>query len=134
MLRGNKLTVEWTTWNDSEETAVTTWHEAEMLLERIRLHSDPPRIIEFYDAMSGQSFGMGVGRDETVVTYQDSLDPPYFISLGNKDRSDVEWFCYANEETEYFAKNLVPVEQGLAALKEFVDNRTRPMILTWEQL
>jgi hypothetical protein len=129
------LTVEWTTWDNAELIEVTSWQEAESLIERVGSQADhPPCLVEFYNSDTGQSLGLGVGRTLTVVTYQDSLNPPYFISLGNKERVGTEWFCYGNEETEYLATNLVPMDQGKTALKHFVENRTQPENLAWERL
>ena len=128
------FTADWTTWDNAERFEVTSWQEARSLIERVGSQADPPCLVEFYNSDSGQSLGLGVGRDFTVVTYQDSLDPPYFISLGNKERSGTEWFCYGNEQTEYLAMNLVPMDQGIAALKHFVENRTQPENIAWERL
>ena len=128
------LTVEWTTWDDSERTEITSWEEAEIFLNRLATRLQLPCLIEFYAARTGQSFGLGVGREETVATYQDSLDPPYFISLGDAGRSGIEWFCYGNERTEYLAINLIHINLGKAALKEFIESRIRPNIISWEAL
>jgi hypothetical protein len=130
----NPLAVEWTTWDNTGRAEVKSWQEAEALLERIGLQVEPPCLVEFYAPDSGQSLGLGIGRKMTVVTFQATLDPPYFVSLGDKDRSGTEWFCYGNEQTEYLAKNLVPMDQGLAALKHFVESRTQPENLAWERL
>ncbi len=70
----------------------------------------------------------------SVLTFQKSLDPPYFISLGDVGREGVEWFCYAGERTEYLASNLISLDVAMAALKHFVDFRTKPECVEWEQL
>jgi len=130
----NPLVVEWTTFDDAERSEIKTWEDANVLLERAASQSVPPFIIEFFSPDSGQSLGLGIGRKVTVVTYQDSLDPPYFISLGNKEAIGTEWFCYGKEQTEYLARNLVAMNEGLEALKQFVINRMQPGNLAWERL
>jgi hypothetical protein len=130
----NPLTAEWTSWEHDERVQVTSWEEAETLLQTIGSRSGPPCLVEFYDSESGRSLGLGVGRPLTVVTYQDSLDPPYFISLGDKERLGTEWFCYGNEQTDYLATNLVPISQGKSALRHFLVSRSRPDNLSWERL
>jgi Immunity protein Imm1 len=128
------LTVEWTTWNNVERADINTWEEANALIERAASQSGPPSIMEFFSPDSGQSLGLGIGRKSTVVTYQDSLDPPYFVSLGDKDALGTEWFRYGGEETEYLARNLVSMNKGMDALKQFVINRMQPGSFDWERL
>src|SRR5438552_2853252 len=101
------LKATWTDWDTAYEQDVSAWNEADALLDKLALQTDPPRLVEFYDPASGRALAIGVGRDSTVLTYQDSLDPPYFLSLGDPLTKGVEWFCYGNERTEYMAKNLV---------------------------
>jgi hypothetical protein len=128
------LSVEWTSRDDVERAEIMTWDEARSLIERVTPQADPPFIMEFFSRDSGRSLGLGIGRDSTVVTYQDSLDPPYFISLGDKVTAGTEWFLYGQEESEYLARNLVPMSKGLEALKEFVINRMQPANVEWECL
>ena len=90
--------------------------------------------MEFFSPDSGQSLALGIGLNSTVVTYQESLDPPYFISLGDKEALGTEWFRYGGEETEYLARNLVSTNKGMDALKQFVINRMQPGNLEWERL
>ncbi len=128
------LTVEWTTWDVGKHAEIERWEEAADLLEEVVSQVGPPCLMEFFVKASGQSLGLGVGRELTVVTYQDSLDRPYFISQGDKGSHGTEWFCYGNERTEYLARNLAPTDQGMAALKHFVEIRTRPKNVDWERL
>ena len=71
---------------------------------------------------------------DTVVTFQESLDPPYYISQGGVRDEGVTSFCYGNEETEYLNQNRVPFLSGLDALLFFVLHRSRPPGLEWECL
>jgi Immunity protein Imm1 len=130
----NPLAVEWTSGDRAVRAEIKSWPEAEALLDRIGSGVEAPCLVEFYVPDSGQSLGLGIGRKMSVVTYQASLDPPYFISQGDKARAGTEWFCYGNEKTEYLAKNLVPMDQALLALKHFVESGTQPENLDWERL
>ncbi len=128
------LTVEWSTVDNVERSEIENWAEANALIERAASQSGHPFIMEFFSTDSGQSLGLGIGRNSTVVTYQDSLDPPYFISLGDKEAPGTECFRYGGEETEYLARNLVSTSRGMDALEQFVINRMRPGNLEWERL
>jgi Immunity protein Imm1 len=134
MTNPQPLAVSWTNWDREERCEINTWEESDAMIKRATSQEETPFLIEFFSPDSGQSLGLGIGRELTVVTYQDSLDPPYFISLGNKESFGTEWFCYGKEQTEYLARNLVPMNQGLAALKHFVLSRTQPGNLVWERL
>jgi hypothetical protein len=128
------LIVEWTTRDNVERSEIETWQEANSLIKRAASQTGQPFIMEFFSSDSGQSLGLGIGRNSTVVTYQDSLDPPYFISLGDKEAPGTEWFRYGGEKTEYLARNLVSTNNGLEALKHFLIHRMRPANLEWERL
>lgn len=127
------MKVVWSTWNANHEHEIISWNDAKGVLENIALQADPPCLVEFYDPACGRSLGLGVGRSLTVLTYQDSLDPPYFISLGDPARGGVEWFCYGNERTEYMAKNLIPYDQGVDVLRFFIEYNSRSDSIVWEQ-
>ena len=127
------LTVEWTSWNQSHERRATSFEDMTRILTAVDCVKSPPPLVEIYDKATGQSFGIGYGRETSVVTYQDSLDPPYFISLG-EDTDGVEWFCYGNEHTEYLRSNTIAWPLALDALKEFMESRSRPECLNWERL
>jgi hypothetical protein len=128
------LTVEWTAGDNVERSQIKTWEEANALIERAASQSGHPFMMEFFSPDSGQSLALGIGRNSTVVTYQHSLDPPYFISLGDREALGTEWFRYGGEETEYLASNLVSTNKGMDALKQFVINRIQPGNLEWERL
>jgi hypothetical protein len=132
-IRKPELTALWTSWDAYEEVTVRSRQDARTLVDRTA-KIEPPALIEFCEPNDGPSFGIGLGRSMTVLTFQETLDPPYFISLGDRQRDGVEWFCYGNERTEYLAANLISIEQGLAAVKHFVENGTKPQDCDWEML
>lgn len=94
----------------------------------------PSTMLEVFNIDTRRSLAIGLGRDRTVVTYQDSLEPPYFISLGNAEEKGVETFMYGGEPTEYHAANLVSLACGFGALGEFFCCDRRPETCRWEQL
>ena len=81
------------------------------------------------------SLSIVVGGDETVVTYEGSIDPPYFISIGDSERQGLSQpFFHGRQGVEHLAKNLVPFASALRAVSEFLEEGGRPTALSWERL
>jgi hypothetical protein len=129
----NIMKVEWTGSKCMYSREIYKPSDLEPLIETVLETSDKPTMVELFDD-SGLSIAIGVGHSKSVVTFQASLDPPYFISLGNKSTAGIIEFYYGDEETEYLAKNAVPFEMALHAAKEFLERRERPNGLLWEKL
>ena len=129
------LSVEWSDFERYYERVINEAEEALQLIEELqRTKVDPPAMVEFFEPRSGKALAVGVGRMDTVVTFQESLDPPYYISLGSFRDDGITSFCYGNEDTEYLNQNRVPLQSGLDALLFFVLHRGRPPGLEWECL
>jgi len=104
------------------------------LVDELEKTVNIPTIIEFWDNDTKRALGMGLGRKTTILTYQDSLDPPYYISLGNAKAEGTFWFCYGQEESEYSLSNEVEYKKGLEAIKLFFEKTGRPNNISWEKL
>lgn len=130
----NPLTVVWSDYTNTFEQQVDNVSEALVLAHHIAATSGAtiPTVAEFFEPDSGLGLDIGLGLEETVVNFAYSLDPPYFTSLGDTKRQGIISFCCGNEETEFLARNAVPIEKGLAALAWFVEHRSKPNNLKWE--
>lgn len=125
------------TWSNRSRTfnvAIEDWGQARALVDRILSADGPPALLELVQDDTGRALGVGLGRDKTVITYQDSLDPPYFVSLGNRNATTSVWYWYGDEETEYAPWNVVDSEVILPTLEAFVTTAGRPETVDWEQL
>jgi hypothetical protein len=81
------------------------------------------------------SLSIVLGGDETVVTYEESSDPPYFISIGDSERPGVSPpFFHGGQVIEHLAKNLVPFASALRAVSAFLKEGGKPATLSWERL
>jgi uncharacterized protein (DUF736 family) len=132
-----KIVAHWSNLNESFEQVVDGKEPALRLVDHLHKARDPaaPPLVEFRDDSTGLAFGIGVGREVSVATYQQSDDPPYFIGLGDRDASGTTWFCYGTQHSEYLASNLVAPDLARQALAEFFDrNGERPSAVEWEQL
>lgn len=128
------MRAQWSDWDQTYENVVASSDEAIRLLNKLSKSLLVPAIVEFWDDSTKRSIGIGVGREKTVLTYQDSLEPPYFISSGVAKSSDTIWFCYGQEESEYMESNEVPLTDGWNAVKSFFEKSGRPANLSWEAL
>lgn len=97
-------------WTGSQKVLERTINNVGQAIELTKMahNADEPTMIEFSETETGRSLAVGLGRKHTVVTYQESLDPPYYISLGDLNCEGVTSFWYAGEETEYLLQNAIP--------------------------
>jgi hypothetical protein len=129
------LSVVWSDFAKYYERTVSSAEEASNLARDLqRANTNPPAIVEFFEPQSGKAFSIGVGRTDTVVMFQESLDPPYYISLGCSRDDGITSFCAGNEDTEFLNQNVVPFAAGVDALISFVRSRERPSNVEWECL
>ena len=129
-----KYKATWSDAEDSHEVPIATYSDVLDVLDQIGPQPSPAPILEVFEAETRRAIGVGIGKNRTVITYQDSLDPPYFISQGNPNEDGIETFVYGGESTEYLAVNLVNLARGFGALREFFETNGRPTTCAWETL
>ena len=132
-----RMKVTWSNWDQIYERTMVNPDDVMDFVRQLHLASPtPPSMVEIYDETTYAAIAIGVGghNRETVVTFQASLDPPYFISAGDRLRGGVVSYCYGQELSEYLANNLVPWDAGLAAVEEFLRTGKHPRCIEWERL
>lgn len=68
----------------------------------------------------GSSLSIGLGRDGSALSYiSSSLDPPYYMSLGDSRRKEPIEFVFGNEMTELPPWSTIPTENAREALRYF---------------
>lgn len=130
------LLARWTSDSDLFESRFGSPHEGVSLARELQQTLGAmPAMVEFGRLDDASPvLAIGLGRPRSVVTFQASLDPPYFISLASDQRVGTICFVYAQEDTEYSARNSVPIEAALDALLEFLTTAGRPHSIDWERL
>lgn len=124
-------------WSDSSSEYERTLNSLESLLAFIHELSDAPNqptLLLIWELNTCRELGVGLGRERTVFTYQESLDPPYFISEGDAHADGETWFCYGQEQTEYLKANLVSASLIEPTVREFIGQLGRPRTVAWEKL
>jgi hypothetical protein len=133
-MNNTELKVSWTNLTDDYERRISGTDTLQKLLTDIEMHLSIPAMVEFYTHDSQPALSVGFGRDLTVVTYEHSVDPPYYISLGEHPGDGGIEFCHGNELIEYSLTNAVPFADGLQALKLFLESGDLPNNLRWGKL
>jgi hypothetical protein len=129
------LVARWTERDVVQEKSVQDVDSALALFNRVDAASrSRPTMVEF-DDLDGGAIAVGAGRDVTVVTAQDSEDPPYFTSLAKRavTNGDV-MFLYAGENTPYPGHSIIPRADGVRALERFLRTGELDPDLDWERL
>ena len=91
--------------------------------------------IIFLEAENGNSLSLVVGSNETVLNFTyGHCDPPYMVSRGECDASDppLTAFVALVHHTEYPRRWVIPFEEGMAALDQFVKTADLPNVVRWE--
>jgi hypothetical protein len=127
-------------WTDPEVAHVACVPTGDAVLEWVkRLHAterDVPPVVEIMKLPGeGPSLSIAVGHEETVLTFEETLDPPYYISLGETTRDGIgPLFIHGGQGVDHAARNLVAWDLGLEALLQFLTTGKRPCAIDWEQL
>lgn len=124
-------------WSDgivTHKVEVTSESDALALFNKIdRACEYSPCMVEFFDDR-GLAFAIGGGRELSVITFQESLDPPYYISSSGGCDDETIDFNYGNEVTEYSQANAIPKKLAVAALRQFFADHKMPTNIAWENL
>jgi hypothetical protein len=124
----------WSDFESSHSRRIGSFDQALDLINELTLSITTPAMVEFRDDSVGLAFGYAVGRKRTVLTFQHTSDPPYYISKGDKDQVGGEWFCYGQQYSEYMRYNLIEHASAQKALREFFQTQELPVSVMWEKL
>jgi hypothetical protein len=89
------------------------------------------------EAANKNCMTMVVGTTETVLSFDYAhRNPPYYASKGNSSEDEPVMTCYLSfaHHTEFPRKFVIPLMDGIAAVKEFVDSGELPTCITWEEV
>jgi hypothetical protein len=89
------------------------------------------------EAANGNVVTMVVGGDETVLGFDyGHHNPPYYSSRGpsNADEPMLTCFLTFQHHTEFPRKYVIPVTDGVKALRQFLDSGDLPTCINWEEL
>lgn len=124
----------WSTRTRCEQRTVHDLAAILQVVDELSNMAGPPTLLFVSETHSERELTVGLGRNKTVLGYQNSNDPPYFVSIGTPDAQGEEWFCAGKERTYVAAFNLVPTDRIVPTIEAFINSRSRPETVAWEQL
>ncbi len=134
---GNKFTkpasVRWGD-GDHEQAEVSSTIDLDALLERIpdsAIHDRPP-IVDVEVPGQG-SIRIGLGPRAVLSIMDESLDPPYFNSVGDEEDGPDLIFAYRGHWTDFPSRMSVPEEAAREAVRRFVSGELLPKNISWEE-
>jgi len=89
------------------------------------------------EAVNGNVITMVVGGEETVLSFDyGHHNPPYYSSRGpsNADEPMLTCFLTFQHHTEFPRKYVIPVTDGVKAVRQFLDSGDLPTCINWEEV
>lgn len=126
------FSVTWSNYDNEYEAQVATPSEALKLLRAVPATPGYDPIVTFSATPNGPFLGVSAS-DPAVVTFEEGLDPPYFVSVGEAGREDLVTLIYGRQESEMPARHLVSRADAESAVSEFLATGRRPAGLVWEE-
>jgi hypothetical protein len=89
------------------------------------------------EAANGNVITMVVGGEETVLGFDyGHHNPPYYSSRGpsNADEPMLTCLLTFQHHTEFPRKYVIPVTDGVKAVRQFLDSGDLPTCINWEEV
>jgi hypothetical protein len=129
----NKMRVEWSTSSETFRREIDADSALGLLDELHRQTLDCKPMVLFWRD-DGLEFGIAVACNESVLTFQETVDPPYFISKGNGRHSAGLELCLGETVSEYPPSSTISWDVARRAAVEFFALFQRPTCVDWETL
>ena len=110
---------------------VASAEAARRLCAEIEEHADAGPLLVGFTAASGHFFALGLGADDSCAMYWESVNPPYFQSVGGRPVTDSIAFAYDGHDTELPGTARISRDSAFQALTEFMATGTRPECIGW---
>ena len=135
MTRPGVLLARWVEAGLMRELLIASPDDALDLFDRVNESvTRAPTMITFSPIGSNQELAIGAGQPQSLLTFQNALDPPYYRSRGDADRQGDVWFLYAGENTQFRARESVPSESARRALDEYLSTGRLPTAISWDEI
>jgi Immunity protein Imm1 len=109
-------------------------HDLQQILDGIERDAPEPVVAELV-AAGGARLGIGLGGPRSVLAFNPSSEPPYFMSVGNAGSADQDAIFYLHGHwTEFPMTALVPKAAAREAALQFMRTGDRPDNVVWEEV
>lgn len=104
-------------------------------LDSIAKEAEKPLIVELV-GRTGARLGIGLGMPTSVLAFNPSDDPPYYMSRGSRSspRDDIIVYYFQGHWTEFPVTAVVPIEDAREAARVFFLTDERPSNVDWEEV
>ncbi len=89
-----------------------------------------------FESKPGGFLSLVVGGQETVLAFQEDLDPPYYASKGAAEAEQpiLECFMHFEHHTEFSRNTVIASADGERAAFEFFETRRKPQCIRWQEV
>jgi hypothetical protein len=135
------LRIEWSVDHEStdprlRQSAIVDPDDLERSLDQLgeEAAATEPFIAELVKS-AGARLGIGLGTPGSVLSFKESDEPPYFVSVGRPDALDKDvGFYFQGRWSEFSERSLVPLELARKAARQFLSTGQRPDVVEWEEV
>lgn len=125
---------EWGTYGGWHgQRVVTAPQDALDLCAEIEANEGSGRVLVGFTSPSGHFFAVGLGWADSCAMYWESVDPPYFQSIGTLASDARIDFAYDGQHTELPGTVRISRDSAFQALSEFMETGSRPECIGWEE-
>ncbi len=83
----------------------------------------------------GRSLSIGIGSKDSVASWQEEVDPPYFASKGpSDDEEPVLVLIYGGHWSEFARRHVIDRDSAVEAAKRYVQTGARPDNIEWVEV
>ena len=122
--RGEEQTLAW----------ITQTRQLRHWISRLEGEIDRPELINL-SGPYGRSLSIGIGSEESVASWHETLNPPYFASKGSSEEAEpVLVLFYGGHWSECPRRHVVGRDAALEAAGIFVETGVRPDNIEWVEV
>ena len=124
--------------DDAPPLTVTDGSQLDEVLQRASEEARRRRVLGaiLIEADTGNLITMVVGGEETVLGFDYGNQGFYYASRGTSDADAPLMTCFLTMQhhTEFPRKYVIPVGDGVKAVKQFLDSGDLPTCINWEEV
>ncbi len=128
-----------TTYQDKPPVTVEDDRQLDEVLDAASAEARTGKVLGavLIEADNGNAMTMVVGGEDTVLSFDyGHRNPPYYASRGasNADKPLLTCLLTFQHHTEFPRKYVIPVTDGVKAVRQFLDSGDLPSCINWEEV
>jgi len=122
-------------WGIDETSTASSIGELDELIDRLDVRassSGVPIMVEILHK-NGRLLAVGLGREESVVSFFEREMRPSYTSTVDPERDGTITFEYAGEPSEFWLGMAIPIAAAREAIRQFARDGDRPTNILWDK-